>query len=133
MDALLKCVAAGCLWLAIATRTAAQAADLELSVAGRGASLEEAISAPHAQNYRLLVQRQELMRIQASRAEQEVRDLIEGARRGGAVVFACEKDLRARHLYPADLLPGVVTVDASDVWESGAPSAADRKLRALCS
>jgi predicted peroxiredoxin len=112
---------------------AAAAADADLVVAGRGASLEQAIAAPHARDYRLLVLRKELNRIRASRAEDDVRQLLERARRGGAVVFVCEKDLRAERLQPVDLLPGVVTVDASDVWVNGAPSAADRKLRSLCS
>ena len=102
-------------------------------VAGRGATLEQAVAAPHAPNYRLLVLRKELMRIRASRAEEDVRQLLERARRDGAVVFACEKDLRAERLRPEDLLPGVLTVDASDVWVSGAPSEADLKLRSLCS
>ena len=111
----------------------AQAADPALVVAGRGATLEQAVAAPHAPNYRLLVLRKELMRIRASRAEDDVRALLERARRDGAVVFACEKDLRAERLKPEDLLPGVLTVDASDVWVSGAPSEADLKLRSLCS
>ncbi|MFN2644041.1 MAG: hypothetical protein ABR570_03545 [Burkholderiales bacterium] len=111
----------------------AHAADPNLAVAGREATLEQAISAPHAPSYRLLILRQELMRVGASRAEEEVRELLERARRHGAVVFVCEKDLKAERLQPADLLPGIVTVDASDVWVSGAPSAADRRLRSLCS
>jgi hypothetical protein len=111
----------------------AHAADPDLAVAGRGKTLEQAIAAPHAPNYRLLVLRKELMRMRASRAEEDVRQLLERARRDGAVVFACEKDLRAERLRPEDLLPGVVTVDASDVWVSGAPSEADLKLRSLCS
>ena len=119
--------------LGLCIGTVAQAAEPGLVIAGRGASLEEAIAAPHAPNYRLLVLRNELMRIRASRAEEEVRELLERARRDGAVVFVCEKDLRAKRLAPADLLPGVVTVDASDVWVSGAPSEADVRLRSLCS
>jgi intracellular sulfur oxidation DsrE/DsrF family protein len=111
----------------------AQAADPALVVAGRGATLEQAVAAPHAPNYRLLVLRKELMRIRASRAEEDVRQLLERARRDGAVVFTCEKDLRAERLRPEDLLPGVLTVDASDVWVSGEPSEADLKLRSLCS
>jgi len=116
-------------WFAIA----AHAADPNLVVAGRGASLEQAVAAPHARDYRLLVLRKELNRVRASRAETEVRELLERARRDGAVVFVCEKDLRAERLRPADLLPGIVTVDASDVWVSGAPSEADQRLRSLCS
>jgi hypothetical protein len=119
--------------LGLCIGTVAQAAEPGLVIAGRGASLEDAIAAPHAPNYRLLVLRNELMRIRASRAEEEVRELLERARRDGAVVFVCEKDLRAKRLAPADLLPGVVTVDASDVWVSGEPSEADMKLRSLCS
>ena len=64
---------------------------------------------------------------------EEVRQLIERARQGGAVVFVCEKDLRAERLQPTDLLPGIVTVDASDIWVNGAPSAADLKLKSICS
>ena len=109
------------------------AADADLVIAGRGASLEQAVAAPHARDYRLLVLRKELNRVRASRAETEVRELLERARRDGAVVFVCEKDLRAERLRPADLLPGIVTVDASDVWVSGAPSEADQRLRSLCS
>jgi hypothetical protein len=111
----------------------AHAADPDLVIAGRGASLEQAVAAPHAPTYRLLVLRKELTRVRASRAEEEVRQLIERARRGGAVVFVCEKDLRAERLQPTDLLPGIVTVDASDVWVNGAPSAADLKLKSICS
>lgn len=109
------------------------AADPDLVIAGRGASLEQALAAPHAPSYRLLVLRKELMRVRASRAEEEVRQLIERARRDGAVVFVCEKDLRAERLQPADLLPGIVTVDASDVWVNGTPGAADQKLKSICS
>jgi intracellular sulfur oxidation DsrE/DsrF family protein len=118
---------------ALLSAVLAQAADPALVVAGRGATLEQAVAAPHAPNYRLLVLRKELMRIRASRAEDDVRQLLERARRDGAVVFACEKDLRAERLKPQDLLPGVLTVDASDVWVSGEPSAADVRLRNLCS
>jgi hypothetical protein len=113
--------------------TLAHAADPDLAIAGRGASLEQAVAAPHAPTYRLLVLRKELMRVRASRAEDEVRLLIERARQGGAVVFVCEKDLRAEHLQPTDLLPGIVTVDASDVWVNGTPSGADVRLKTLCS
>ena len=119
--------------LGLATLSAAHAADPHLAIAGRGASLEQAVSAPHAPSYRLLILRQELMRVRASRAEEEVRPLLERARRHGAVVFVCEKDLKAERLQPSDLLPGIVAVDASDVWVSGAPSAADVRLRSLCS
>ena len=80
-----------------------------------------------------LLRHEELMRVRASRAENEVRELLERARRGGAVVFVCEKDLRAERLQAADLLPGIVTVDASDVWVNGAPSDADLRLKSLCS
>ena len=111
----------------------AQAQAPSLLVAGHGASLEQATDAPHARDYRLLVMREELLRVRASRAEEEVRELLERARRDGAVVFVCERDLKAQRLQPKDLLPGIVTVDASRVWESAAPSAADVKLRSLCS
>lgn len=121
------------LLLGLSLATLAHAADPDLVIAGRGASLEQAVAAPHAPSYRLLVLRKELTRVRASRAEEEVRQLIERARRGGAVVFVCQKDLRAERLQPADLLPGIVTVDASDVWVSGAPSEADVRLKSLCS
>jgi intracellular sulfur oxidation DsrE/DsrF family protein len=110
-----------------------QAADPDLVIAGRTASIEQAVAAPHAPTYRLLVLRKELTRVRASRAEEEVRQLLQRARRGGAVVFVCEKDLRAERLQPTDLLPGIVTVDASDVWVNGAPSEADLRLKRLCS
>jgi predicted peroxiredoxin len=113
--------------------TLAHAADRDLVIAGRGASIEQAVAAPHAPTYRLLVLRKELMRVRASRAEEEVRQLLARARQGGAVVFVCEKDLRAEHLQPVDLLPGIVTVDAADVWVSGTPSEADLKLKSICS
>jgi hypothetical protein len=113
--------------------SAARAEAPNLLVAGRGASLEQAIEEPHARDYRLLLMREQLMRVRASRAEEEVRELLERARRDGAVVFVCERDLKAERMQPKDLLPGIVTVDASSVWESGAPSAADLKLRSLCS
>jgi intracellular sulfur oxidation DsrE/DsrF family protein len=121
------------LLLGLSLAALAHAADPDLVIAGRGASLEQAVAAPHAPSYRLLVLRKELTRVRASRAEEEVRQLIERARRGGAVVFVCQKDLRAERLQPADLLPGIVTVDASDVWVSGAPSEADVRLKSLCS
>jgi hypothetical protein len=121
------------LLLGLSLAAVAQAADPDLVIAGRGASLEQALAAPHAPSYRLLVLRKELMRVRASRAEEEVRQLIERARHDGAVVFVCEKDLRAEHLQPADLLPGIVTVDASDVWVNGTPGAADQKLKSICS
>jgi len=104
-----------------------------LLVAGRGASLEQAIEQPHARDYRLLLMRDELMRVRASRAEEEVRELLERARNDGAVVFVCQRDLKAERLQSQDLLPGIVTVDASSVWESAVPNAADLKLRSLCS
>jgi intracellular sulfur oxidation DsrE/DsrF family protein len=108
-------------------------ADPDLVVAGRQKTLEQAVNAPHAPNYRLLILRRELMRVRASRAEEEVRALIERARRDGAVVFVCEKDLKAERLQSADLLPGIVSVDASDIWVSGAPTDADLRLRSFCS
>ncbi|HEX7053455.1 MAG TPA: hypothetical protein VF211_05900 [Burkholderiales bacterium] len=106
--------------------------DSRLAVAGRGASLEEAIAAPHARDYRLLVRRSELPRVTARGADRHVRRLLEQARRNGAVLFVCEKDLRAERLRPTDLLPGIVTVDARDVWTNG-DSPADRRLRRFCS
>ena len=120
-------------FLGLALLPAAHAADPDLVIAGRGTSLEQAVAAPHAHDYRLLVRRNELVRIRASRADDEVRGLLERARYNGAVVFVCEKDLRAERLQPLDLLPGIVTVDASDVWVNGAPGAADQRLRSLCS
>ncbi|HET7362566.1 MAG TPA: hypothetical protein VFJ70_03235 [Burkholderiales bacterium] len=111
----------------------AHAADPDLVIAGRGASLEEAVAAPHAASYRLLVLRKELQRVRASRAEEEVRALLVRARSEGAVVFVCERELRKQHLQPADLLPGIVAVDASDVWVNGTPSQADVRLKSLCS
>ena len=60
-------------------------------------------------------------------------DLLERARRGGAVPFACEKDLRAQDLRREDLPPGVVALGASHVWENGASTPADRLLREICS
>lgn len=129
----MKLMAAWLLAALVGVSPPTRADEPNLVVAGRGASLEQAIDAPHARDYRLLVMREELMRVRASRAEEEVRELLERARRDGAVVFVCERDLKAERLQPQDLLPGIVTVDASTVWESGAPSAADLKLRSLCS
>ena len=105
----------------------------DLSIAGRGASLEQAVSAPHGSSYRLLILGKELQRIKASEADEDVRAALDYARRSGAVVFVCKKDLRTQHLHPADLVSGVVPVDASDVWENGAPSEADQRLRSICS
>jgi len=121
------------LLIGLSPLAATHAADPNLVIAGRHQSLEQAINAPHAANYRLLILRKELMRIRASRAEEEVRALLERARHDGAVVFVCEKDLKAERLQSADLLPGIVAVDASDVWVSGAPSEADVRLQSLCS
>ena len=117
----------------ILVATTAQAADADLVIAGRGASLEQAVATPHAASYRLLILRRELVRVRASRAEQEVRALLERARSEGAVVFVCERDLRKERLQPADLLPGIVAVDASDIWTQGAPTGADQRLRSICS
>ena len=103
-----------------------------LVVAGHGSSLEEALAQPHAPNYRLLVLREQLLRLRASPAEEDVRLLLKRARRDGAVVFVCERDLRTERLERSDLVPGVVSV-ASAVWENGAPTKADLALRSLCS
>jgi hypothetical protein len=119
--------------LGLSLTALAHAADPDLVIAGRGASLEQAVAAPHAPTYRLLVLREELLRVRASRAEEEARALIERARQGGAVVFVCEKDLRHERMQVADLLPGIVAVDSSDIWVSGTPSQADLKLKSICS
>jgi hypothetical protein len=119
--------------LGLSLTALAHAADPDLVIAGRGASLEQAVAAPHAPTYRLLVLRKELLRVRASRAEEEARALIERARQGGAVVFVCEKDLRHERMQVADLLPGIVAVDSSDIWVNGTPSQADLKLKSICS
>jgi|SRR3954463_15871051 hypothetical protein len=111
----------------------ARAEDSNVVVAGKGASLEQAVDQPHAANYRLLVLREELLRLRASPAEEEVRLLLKRARRDGAVVFVCERDLRAERLQRSDLVPGVVSVAAASEWANGTPSAADLALRSLCS
>jgi hypothetical protein len=111
----------------------AAAADSGLAIAGRGATLEQVLSAPHPAGYRLLIRSRELERIAAPGARDEVVELLERARRGGAVLFACEKDLRAQELRLADLPRGVVTLAASHVWENGASTPADRQLREICS
>jgi hypothetical protein len=103
-----------------------------LAVAGRGTSLEQAVAAPHARDYRLLVRRKELPRVTSRGADGHVRSLLERARRDGAVLFVCEKDLRAARLHASDLLPGIVAVGASDVWANG-DSPADERLRRFCS
>lgn len=108
------------------------AEDGQLAVAGRSSSLEQAVAAPHARDYRLLVRRSELPRVTARGADAHVRELLERARRGGAVLFVCEKDLRAERLRPSDLLPGIVAVNATDVWANG-DSPADQRLRRFCS
>lgn len=111
----------------------AYAEDSALVVAGRGASLEEALAQPHASNYRLLVLREELLRLRANPAEEETRLLLKKARRHGAVVFVCERDLRAERLQRSDLVPGVVSIAAASDWVNGAPTQADVALRKLCS
>jgi len=121
------------LFLTACLAPAAAAAGSGLAIAGRGATLEQVLSAPHPADYRLLIRSRELERIAAPEARDEVLDLLGRARRGGAVLFACEKDLRARHLRPTDLPPGVVALAASHVWESGASTPADRLLREICS
>ena len=118
--------------LGLVLGTAAQAADPDLVIAGRNASLEQAVAAPHAPSYRLLILRRELPRVRASRAEEDVRALLQRARSDGAVVFVCERDLRKERLQPSDLLPGIVAVDGSDVWTTGAPTGADERLRTIC-
>jgi len=105
---------------------------LRLAVAGRGASLEQALATPHARDYRLLVRQNELPRVTARGSDGHVRALLERARRDGAVLFVCEKDLRAERLHASDLLPGIVAVGGSDVWANG-DSPADRRLRGFCS
>jgi hypothetical protein len=104
-----------------------------LVIAGRGASLEEAVGQPHTPNYRLLVLREELLRLRANPAEEDVRLLLKRARRDGAVVFVCERDLRAERLQRTDLVPGVVSIAAASDWVNGTPSRADVALRELCS
>jgi predicted peroxiredoxin len=118
---------------ALFVSTVALAGEPSLVVAGRGASLEEALAQPHATNFRLLVLREELLRLRGSRAEDDVRTLLKNARREGAVVFVCERDLRAEQLQRSDLVPGIVSVAASSQWANGMPSQADRELRSLCS
>ena len=108
------------------------AQDDGLAVAGRGTSLEQAVTAPHARDYRLLVRRGELPRVTARGADGHVRKLLDQARRNGAVLFVCEKDLRAERLRASDLLPGIVAVGASDVWANG-ESPADLRLGRCCS
>src|SRR5207302_10123313 len=78
-------------FLGLALLPAAHAADPDLVIAGRGTSLEQAVAAPHAHDYRLLVRHNQLGRIRASHADGEVRGLLERARHNGAVVFVCEK------------------------------------------
>ncbi len=104
----------------------------QLAVAGRGSSLEQALAAPHARDYRLLVRKDELARVTTRGSDAQVRALLERARRGGAVLFVCEKDLRAERLRLSDLLPGIVAVNATDVWANG-DSPADQRLRRFCS
>ena len=111
----------------------ARAEDSALVVAGHGASLEQALAQPHAPNYRLLVLREELLRLRASPAEEDVRLLLKNARSDGAVVFVCERDLRAARLERSELVPGVVSIAATSDWVNGAPSQADVALRQLCS
>ena len=118
---------------ALSLASFARAEDSDLVVAGRGASLEEAVAQQHASNYRLLVLREELLRLRANRAEEEVRLLLKNARRDGAVVFVCERDLRAERLQRSDLVPGVVSIAAATDWVNGAPSQSDVALRTLCS
>ena len=118
--------------LLLAFDCATAAAGDGLAVAGRGTSLEQAVAAPHARDYRLLVRRKELPRVTSRGADGHVRSLVERARRDGAVLFVCEKDLRAARLHASDLLPGIVAVGASDVWANG-DSPADERLRRFCS
>jgi hypothetical protein len=122
-----------CIIAASFLSSVALAAEPGLVVAGRGVSLEEALAQPHAPNYRLLVLREELLRLRGSPAGEDVRLLLKSARRDGAVVFVCERDLRAERLERSDLVPGVVAVAASSDWVNGTPSQADRVLRTLCS
>ena len=122
-----------CIIAAFLLSNVALAVEPGLVVAGRGLSLEEALAQPHAPNYRLIVLREELLRLRGSPAGEDVRMLLKSARREGAVVFVCERDLRAEQLERTDLVPGVVAVAASSDWVNGTPSPADRALRSLCS
>src|SRR3982751_4525599 len=108
---------------ALLLSSTALADDSSLVVAGHGASLEQALSQPHASNFRLLVLREELLRLRG--ADDDVRALLKDARREGAVVFVCERDLRAEHVERSDLVPGVVSIAASSDWVNGTPSEAD--------
>lgn len=119
--------------LVLSMASFARAEDAALVVAGRGASLEDALAQPHAPNYRLLVLREELLRLRANPAEEDVRLLLKRARRDGAVVFVCERDLRAERLQRSQLVPGVVSIAAATDWVNGTPSQADVALRELCS
>jgi predicted peroxiredoxin len=118
---------------ALSLTSFARAEDSALVVAGRGESLEAAVAQPHASNYRLLVLREELLRLRANPAEEDVRVLLKHARRDGAVVFVCERDLRAEGLQRSDLVPGVVSIVAASDWVNGTPTQADTALRRLCS
>ena len=111
----------------------AHADDSALVVAGHGATLEQALAQPHAPSYRLLVLREELLRLRANPAEAQVRSLLNNARRDGAVVFVCERDLRAERMQRSDLVPGVVSIAAASDWVNGTPSQADVALRQMCS
>lgn len=122
-----------CIIAAFFLSSVALAAEPGLVVAGRGVSIEEALAKPHAPNFRLLVLREELLRLRGSPAAEDVRLLLKSARRDGAVVFVCERDLRSERLERSDLVPGVVSIAASSDWVNGTPTQADRALRSLCS
>ena len=75
-------------------------ADITFGPIVQGAAWE--MQAPHAPSYRLLILRKELTRVRASRAEEEIRALLERARSEGAVVFVCERELKKQRLQPAN-------------------------------
>jgi len=83
-----------------------------------------------------------LLRLQPAKASSELKQALQKARREGAQVYVCTKDLKANNLKPADLFQGVRAVRGMPpdqgsenlaAWEKSLPCAPDAKMRGICS
>ncbi|HYR35545.1 MAG TPA: hypothetical protein VEQ87_14730 [Burkholderiales bacterium] len=132
--------------LMLALALAAAPLGPNLFVAGDGFTLEQAMADAQAQRTpedpppKILVTGDQAARLAAARATPDTIELIRRARRGGAGIYVCGKDLKAHGLRPGDLVPGVIAVrgyvsgdpSRAEDWERRLPPAPDRKSMAIC-
>ena len=126
----------------------ARVANPDLFIAGDGFSLKEAFadarkqrSAVDSPNFQVLVVEPEVKRLVRGGATQRSITQIRAARRSGAVVSVCQKDLTSLRLKAADLMPGVQTVRGFTGSQDGTVEAGDqlsmhtsaRRIKSICS